>query len=156
VEVANKKGTITFGHFPELADGDISSTKQINVKNLSGNVSDYTVSVEVTKSFGDAKVTVDKPAFTLNDEQLLNVTLSASQVEAPEGSEILGYIHISDGETSLSLPFAADLSEKFQDIKNFRLSETDLSFNGDGIKDEGEIKFTLNTELSTNIITLWD
>ena len=58
-EVDNTKGTVTFGHHPEVADGNVSSTKQISVKNLSGNSSDYNVTVEVTKAFNGAKVTVD-------------------------------------------------------------------------------------------------
>ena len=78
-EVENVKGTVTFGHHPEVADEDVSSTKQIRVKNLSENASEYNVSVEVTKAFGDATVTVDKTTFTLEDEQVLNVTLDAPQ-----------------------------------------------------------------------------
>ena len=65
------------------------------MKNISGNGSDYTVTVDVTKAFGSAKVTVDKPSFTLNDEQLLNVTLNAPKTATKAGAEILGYIHIT-------------------------------------------------------------
>ena len=43
-----------------------------------------------------------------------------------------------------------------KDVENYHLTETDLSFNGDGIKDEGEIRFTSNTPFSTNVILLWD
>ena len=156
--VPNVKGTVTFGHFSELKDGDISSTKQVRVKNFSENASDYTVSVQVTKAFGAAKVTVDKPTFTLNGEQLLNFTLSAPQSAAKAGDEFLGYIHISNGETNLSLPFAADFSPKaaVEPITNFRLTETDLSFNGDGVKDAGRLEFTLNNNVLTNYVELWD
>ena len=100
-KLTNIKGTVTFGHLPEVADGDVSVTKQIRVKNLSGNASDYTVTVQVTKAFGNATVTVDKPTFTLNGEQLLNVTLNAPKTATKAGDEILGYIHITNGETNL-------------------------------------------------------
>ncbi len=158
VEVINTKGTVTFGHHPEVKDGAVSVTKQINVKNLSGNASDYTVSVQVTKKFGNATVTVDKPTFTLNGEQLLNVTLNAPRASTPPaGSELLGYIHISDGETNLSLPFAADFSPPpFQPVPHYALTETDLSFNNDGIKDVGGLEFTLRNNVGTNYIELWD
>ena len=158
VQVENTKGTVTFGHHPEVVDGDVSVTKQISVENLSENASDYNVTVEVTKAFGNATVSVDKPTFTLNGEQLLNVTLNASQSEAPAGSELLGYIHITDGETNLSLPFAVDFSAEagYEPISNYGLTETDLSFNGDGIQDAGRLEFTLNNLLGENYVELWD
>ena len=43
LKLTTLKGTVTFGHLPEVVDGAVSVTKQINVKNLSGNASDYTV-----------------------------------------------------------------------------------------------------------------
>lgn len=157
VEVANHKGTVTFGHHPEVAEEDVTVEKQIKVKNLSGQASDYQVSVEVTKAFGQAKVTVDQTAFHLKDEQLLTVTLHAPKSEAPAGSELLGYIHLTNGETNLSLPFATDFSEASDEpITDYQLTETDLSFNGDGVQDEGRLEFTLNTDVTTNYVELWD
>ncbi len=157
-EVRNDKGTVTFGHLDKIKDSAVSVTKQIRVKNISGAVSDFNATVQMTKSFADAKVTIDKPSFKLNGEQLLNVTLTASKTNAPAGSELLGYIHISNGETDLSLPFAADFSPKAQvaPITNYKLTETDLSFNGDGVKDAGRLNFTLNTNVATNYVELWD
>ena len=116
---------------------------KLRVKNLSGNSSEYNVSVEVTKAFGDAKVTVDTTSFTLEDEQLLNVTLEASQANAPAGSELLGYIHITDGVTELSLPFAVDFSAggAVDGLTEFSIDKTDISFNGDGINDSAKINF---------------
>ena len=67
------------------------------------------VSVDVTKGFGDATVTVDKSSFTLDGEEVITVTLTASQnANTKPGDEILGYIHINGGDSELSLPFAAD------------------------------------------------
>ena len=59
----NLKGTVTFGP-QSLKEGNISVTKEILVKDINGNGGNYNVTVDVTKSFGDAKVTVDKPTFT--------------------------------------------------------------------------------------------
>ncbi|WP_249336556.1 S8 family serine peptidase [Sporosarcina sp. Marseille-Q4063] len=159
VEVDNPKGTVTFGHLPEIADGDVSLTKQVRVKNLSGESSEYNVSVEVTKSFGDANVTVDTSSFTLGDEQMLNFTLNASQAAAPAGSEILGYIHITDGVTELSLPFAADFSPAVEGktgIENFELSGYDVSFHPDSTGDPLQLTFDLHNNVSINYIELWD
>ena len=107
--VENKKGTVTFG--PQDLSNDVSVTKQILVKNENGSGGTYNATVEVTKGFADATVTIDKPTFTLSGEETLNVTLTASQASnPPPGSEILGYIHITGGSTTASLPFAADFS----------------------------------------------
>ncbi|CAM5183677.1 Peptidase inhibitor I9 OS=Ureibacillus acetophenoni OX=614649 GN=SAMN05877842_101116 PE=3 SV=1 [Ureibacillus acetophenoni] len=154
--VENLKGTVTFGPQP-IKDGAISVTKQILVKDIKGSGEDYTVTVNTTKTYGDAKVTVDTPTFTLNGEQYINVTLTASQADAPAGSEILGYININGGGTEISLPFAADLSGVTPvEIKNYKITETDLSFNGDGVKDTAVLSFTLTGPVSPYYIELWD
>ncbi len=153
--VENLKGTVTFG--PQKLDQNITVTKQIKVKDLKAKGGDYTVSVDVTKGFGDAKVTVDKPAFTLNGEQLLNVTLTASKAAAKAGDEILGYIHITGNGHDLSLPFAADFGgAEAAAVKDMEITETDLSFNGDGVKDEAMLYFTITGDVSTNYIELWN
>ncbi|WP_391207634.1 S8 family serine peptidase [Psychrobacillus sp. L4] len=153
--VDNIKGTVTFG--PQPLSANISVTKQVLVKDLKGNGGNYNVTVDVTKTFGDAKVTVDKPTFTLAGEQLLNVTLTASKATAPKGSEILGYIRINGGGSEISLPFAADLSTVVPiAIKDMKITETDLSFNGDGVKDEAVLSWTLTGNVATNYIEIWD
>jgi len=154
--VENLKGTVTFG--PQSTEEAVSVTKQIIVKNVEGDGGAYEVTVDVTKSYGDAKVTVDKPSFTLNGEQLLNVTLTASAGEAPAGSELLGYIHITGGDTEISLPFAADFGGEAAGaaIQNMSITETDLSFNGDGVQDKAVLSFDLTGDVATNYIELWD
>ena len=193
--VENLKGTVTCGP-QSLKDGNITVTKQILVKDMKGIGGKYNVSVDVTKSFADAKVTVDKPSFTLNGEELLTVTLTASQNTATKiGDEMLGYIHITAQEeeltevalsvdrtelnmktgdtvqlnvletttsipkpyTHISLPFAADFGGVAPtEIKNMSITETDLSFNGDGVKDSALLSFTLTGNVTTNYIEIWD
>lgn len=154
--VENLKGTVTFGPQP-LKDNDISVTKQVKVKDITGSGGEYNVSVDVTKTYADAKITVDEPTFNLNGEQLLNITLTASQSNAPNGSEILGYIHITNNDTDISLPFAAEFaSVPPTEIQNYKISETDLSFNGDGVKDSAQLAFTLTGDVAENYIELWD
>lgn len=98
VIVENLKGTVTFGT-QNLKEGDISVTKQILVKDIKGIGGNYHVSVDVTKAFADATITVDKPSFTLNGEELITVTLTASQNTATKlGDEMLGYIYITSTE----------------------------------------------------------
>ncbi|MGE7020700.1 S8 family serine peptidase [Solibacillus cecembensis] len=153
--VDNLKGTVTFG--PQSLSENVSVTKQILVKDTKGSGGDYSVTVDVTKSFGDAQVTVDQSTFTLAGEQLLNVTLTASKATAPKGSEILGSIHINGGDSAISLPFAADFSEAASvAITNMDITETDLSFNKDGVKDSAVLSFTLTGDVATNYIEVWD
>lgn len=154
--VDNLKGTVTFG--PQSLKENLSVTKQILVKDLKGKGGDYNVTVDVTKSFGDAKLTIDKPTFTLNGEQMLNVTLTASKNAAPKaGDEILGYIHINGADNEISLPFAADFGgAAATEFKDFNITETDLSFNGDGVQDEALLSFTLTGNVTNNYIELFD
>ena len=158
--VENLKGTVTFGP-QSLKEGNITVTKQILVKDMKRIGGKYNVSVDVTKSFADATVTVDKPSFTLNGEELLTVTLTASQNTATKiGDEMLGYINITAQEeelTEISLPFAVDFGGVVPtEIKNMSITETDLSFNGDGVKDSAILSFTSTGDVTTNYIELWD
>ncbi len=154
--VDNIKGTVTFGP-QNLKEGDISVTRQILVKDIAGNGGDYSVSVDTTKSYGDATVTVDNSSFTLDGEMLLTVTLTASEADSQQGDEILGYIHITGANAEVSLPFAADFGGELPtEVTNISMSEYDLSFNGDGYKDISDFRFTLTGSVGPFFIELWD
>ncbi|WP_042471008.1 S8 family serine peptidase [Bacillus ndiopicus] len=193
--VAHEKGSVTFGPQP-IKEQNIQVTKEIVVKDINGVGGTYTVSVDMLQSLGDAQVTVDKSSFTLNGEERLTVTLTASQNAAAKfGDEIFGYIHLtptgsaatetsllvdraelnmamgetiqlnvvekttteSEAYTTISLPFAADFGGVAPtSIENMAISATDLSFNGDGIKDSADLTFTLTGDVGTNYIELWD
>ena len=155
-EVENLKGTVTFG--PQSLESDLSVTKQMVVKDLKKTGQNFDISVDVTKSFGDAKLTVEKEgAVSSNGEQLVNLTLTASKATAKAGDELLGYIHIQGGDTNLSLPFAADFGgEAAVEIKDMSITETDLSFDGDGVQDEATLAFTITGDVTTNYIEIWD
>ncbi|WOV88030.1 S8 family serine peptidase [Sporosarcina oncorhynchi] len=154
--VENIKGTVTFG--PQSLKENVSVVKQIVVKNKNGSGGTYNATVEMLKGFGDASVTIDKPSFTLSGEETLNVTLTASaNSNAKPGDEVLGYIHITGGSTTASLPFAADFGGAPEaEVKNMAISEPDLSFNGDGVKDEGMLTFTITGDVGVNFIEIWD
>ncbi|WKA54017.1 S8 family serine peptidase [Planococcus shixiaomingii] len=155
--VDNPKGTVTFGNH-SLKEKNLSVAKKILVKDITGKGGDYKTTVEVTKTFGDAKVTVDKPAFTLAGEQELTVTLKASKnTEQLFEAEVLGYIHLTKGKTTISLPFAANLSGvPIVEMQGFALSEPDLSPNGDGVKDQGTLDFILTGDLIRYDLALFD
>ncbi|MEK3994049.1 S8 family serine peptidase [Psychrobacillus sp. FSL K6-2365] len=153
--VDNLKGTVTFG--PQSLEENLEVTKQIKVKDIKGNGGEYNVTVDVTKSFGDAQVTVDQPTFNLAGEQVLNVTLTASATTTTPGDEILGYIHVQGEGSKISLPFAADFGgAEATELRDYKITETDLSFNGDGVKDSAVLSFTLTGDVTTNYIELWD
>src|SRR5690606_12644457 len=128
--VDNVKGTITFGKLQQVAEADVEVSKTVKVKDVAGAGGNYTVTVQTTKAFGDAAVTVDKSNFTLNGEEELTVTLTAPQAEAEAGDELLGYVHITGPEAELSLPFAASFGpDSSTAIEYMDISGTDLSFN---------------------------
>lgn len=155
--VDNVKGTITFGKLQQVAEGDVEVSKTVKVKDVAGAGGDYTVTVQTTKAFGDAKVTVDKSDFTLDGEEELTVTLIAPQAEAEAGDELLGYVRITGPEAELSLPFAAQFGpESATAIEFMDISGTDLSFNGDGVNDSALLSFKVTGDLGTNMIELWD
>ncbi|WKA57829.1 S8 family serine peptidase [Planococcus shenhongbingii] len=154
--VDNIKGSVTFGAQP-IKQKDISVSKKILVKDITGKGGNYKVTVDVKKTAGNAKLTVDKPTFTLAGEQLLNVTLIASKnANAAVDDEIIGYIRISNGTTTIALPFAADLSGNLLvELQSLQISERDLSFNGDGIHDQGVISFTLTGDLAQHSMEVY-
>ncbi|PKH10551.1 S8 family serine peptidase [Planomicrobium sp. MB-3u-38] len=155
--VDNIKGTVTFGP-QSIRESGVSVNKEILVKDIAGGGGNYDVTVEVTKAFAGAAVTVDQSSFDLNGEQLLNVNLTAAQnANVKPGDEILGYIHITNGDYEMSLPFAADFGEAATaEVKNMSITETDLSFDGDGVQDIAQLAFTITGDVGTNYIELWD
>jgi minor extracellular serine protease Vpr len=156
-EYDNVKGTITYGNVPTGAANTI--TKDVKVKNLSGNPSDYNVNVEVTKAgtgaFETASVTVDQTNFTLNDEQILKVTLSYPAGVGSAGNELLGYVHITNGTTKLSLPFAANFAPP-TGLKSFSMDSLHISPNGDGKQDSTTVHYEFYNRQGTTYIELWD
>ncbi len=155
-KIENLKGTVTFG--PQSLKENLTVTKEILVKDLKKVGGNFDVSVDVTKGFADAAVTVDKSSFTLDGEEVITVTLTASLNENTKpGDEILGYIHINGGDSELSLPFAADFGGvAAATIEGMSISETDLSFDGDGYKDSATLAFKLTGDVQANFIELWD
>ncbi|WP_186667821.1 S8 family serine peptidase [Sporosarcina sp. BP05] len=158
-EVDNEKGSVTFGRLGQVRDGAVTVKKQIRVEDFAKKGGDYTVRIETTKGFGDAKVTVDKSAFTLNGTEMLELTLSISKTTTIKaGDEILGYVYISGNGTEVSLPFAADFSPLVlpTGVHYVELSDHDVSFNGDGVKDSTSMKFQLVGRYGFNYIGLHD
>jgi minor extracellular serine protease Vpr len=151
----NIKGTITYGNVPTGKANSI--TKEVRVKNLTGNPSDYNVSVQVTKvptgELAAASVTVDQSSFTLSDEQLLKVTLSYPEGTGVAGMELLGYVHITNGKTKLSLPFAANFAPP---TESFSADSRHISPNGDGKLDSTTIRYEFQTNQGRTFLELWD
>ncbi len=156
--VQHDKGTVTFG--PQDLSEEISVSKFIRVKDLKGLGGEFEVDVEVTKPFNDAYLSTIQ-SFTLepNGEELIEVKLLVGGQETQRGDEFLGYIHINGGENQISLPFAADFSpeeEVVYEIRDMSISETDLSFNGDGVNDVARLDFTITGDVLTNYLEIWD
>ncbi|MFD1848817.1 S8 family serine peptidase [Oceanobacillus bengalensis] len=161
-EIVNyEKGTVTFGRVSPDPEQETTKTKEIEVRNLSGASSNYDVSVEVTKAatgeLADASVSVDKSSFTLGDSETLNVELTVPAGEESPGNELLGYIHITNGTTNLSLPFAVEFSTQSPTgLEYFELEEYAISPNGDGKHEEALLQFGLLNDEEAMSIELWD
>lgn len=150
--VENRKGSITFGAV--TLSQPISISKQITVKDLTGDGGIFDVKINITQPFEKANVTVDQSSFTLKDECQLNVTLSAPKIEKTVyRDEILGYIHIikRDQSVEVSLPFAADFSDGAivtPAIEAFNMTTKDVSFNINREKTKVDITLSINSDLS--------
>ncbi|WHY85627.1 S8 family serine peptidase [Neobacillus novalis] len=157
----NIKGTVTFGNVPTNANNASTVTKDIVVKNLTGNASDYTVTVQTTKAatgaLATANVTVDKANFTLaaNGENTLKVTLNVPKGAGTTGNEILGYVKITNGKTNLNLPFAGNFAPP-TGLKSFSIDSKAISPNGDGKLDSTTVRYEFYDRQSTTYIELWD
>jgi minor extracellular serine protease Vpr len=151
----NVKGTITFGNVPTGSATTVS--RDVVVKNLTGNASDYQVSVQVTKAatgnLAGTNVTVDQSSFTLTDEKTLKVTLNVPAGSA--STEILGYVHITNGTSNLILPFAANFAPP-TGLKSLTLDHYDLSPNGDGKLDSTTLRYEFWNSQRRTYIELWD
>jgi minor extracellular serine protease Vpr len=155
----NVKGTITFGNVATNATAVSMVTKDVLVKNLTGNPSDYNVSVQVTKApTGDlagANVTVDQSSFTLTDEQPLKVNLQVPAGVGAVGDELLGYVKITNGTTNLLLPFAANFAP-LTGLKDFTVDSLHISPNGDGKFDHTTVRYEFHNEQHRTYLELWD
>ena len=147
--VENKKGAVTFGAL--ALREDISMTKLIIVKDITGYGGMYNATIDVTCPFENAELTVDQPSFTLNDECTLHVTLTASKNEhAKYRDEISGYIHIvsHDQTVKFSLPFAADFSDGATvtpAIEELSITKRDISFS---VKNIVNVTLSINSDVS--------
>ncbi|MFC5604817.1 S8 family serine peptidase [Sporosarcina koreensis] len=158
-EVNNEKGTVTFGRVGQVRDVDITVKKQIRVEDFAGKGGDYTVRVETTKAFNNAKITVDKSAFTLNGTEMLELTLTMPKTPTVKaGDELLGYIYIEGNGTQISLPFAADFSPLVlpTGVHYVKLAGHDVSFTGKDAKNSTSVSFQLVGNYGNNYIGLHD
>ncbi len=157
----NIKGTVTFGNVPTDANNPSTITKDILVKNLTGNASDYAVTVQVTKAatgtLAGTTVKVDKPNFNLaaSGENSLKVTLNVPKGTGTAGNEMFGYIHITNGKTKLILPFAANFAPP-TGLKNFSIDSKVISPNADGKLDSTTARYEFFDRQYITYMELWD
>lgn len=161
---AHQKGTVTFGNVATSADSDVKVTREIVVKGLKDSANAYKVSVEKTKvpknALSNATVSVDQSSFNLNagGEVTLTVTLTVPAVSENPGGELQGYIHITNGHTKLSLPFAANFagSATGPEVAFYFLRDMAISPNNDGILDTTELYLDVPQRETLMSIDLWD
>jgi minor extracellular serine protease Vpr len=159
VDHSHTRGTISFGQVMSNANNVVTATKDIVVENLGTTADEYTVDVTVTKnatgSMAGAKVSVDQPSFTLDSEQVVKVSLELPAGESSYGNEILGYVTIKSAGTTLSLPFAADISPPLG-VKNHQLQSYHISPDGDGVKESTLLNYEFYEEQTLTYVKVWD
>ncbi|MDQ1144167.1 minor extracellular serine protease Vpr [Bacillus sp. SORGH_AS 510] len=157
----NIKGTVTFGNVATSTTAESKVVRDIVVKNLTGEASDYTVTVQTTKAatgtLAAAKVSVDQSSFNLaaSGEQALKVTLDVPKGSGTSGNEILGYIHITNGKTKLILPFAGNFAPP-TGLKSYSIDSKVISPNGDGKLDSTTLRYEFHNRQYTTYIEVWD
>ena len=155
----NIKGTITFGNVTADANNSLTVTRDIVLKSLSDSTSNYTAAVQTTKnatgSLAGAAVTIDKSSFTLAGEQKLTVTLSVPMGTGTTGSELLGYVVITNGTTTLNLPFAANFAPP-SGLKSFTIDSNHISPNGDGKLDSTTVRYEFHNNQDLTYIEIID
>lgn len=158
--VENRRGAITFGAV-KLSE-NVSITKTILIKDMKGDGGIYNVTIQTTKPFEGAALTVDQSTFKLDGECVLEVTLTASKNEHTKyRDEILGYLYITNEDRSIevSLPFAADFSDGatvIPAIETFCITKKDISFNPKATDDEMEVTLSINSDMSYPSLEITD
>lgn len=113
-EYDNITGSISFGNFTGTTAKKVQ--KKIRVEQLGANGGEFKVAVNPTVETPGVSVTVDKTSFALNGQEELVVTL-----EVPEGitgvSEQQGYITLTNGTRTYSVPYAAYFNLEITGIK---------------------------------------
>ncbi len=163
-EIENIKGTVTFGNIEPSTSEELTLTKEIELKNVAGESSNYDISVEVTKGatgdMADAYVSVDADSVSLTDSEIVTATLHVPAGEGNSGNELLGYIHISNGTTELSLPFAAAFAGEGgavgSDIGYAYLEDYAIALDSDGSPNQTEFYFQLLDIQYITYVELWD
>ncbi|MFA9558164.1 S8 family serine peptidase [Evansella sp. AB-rgal1] len=156
-----EKGTVTFGRVIPNPEQEIVITRQIELRSLVDFNREFTVSVQTTKAAtGDlagASVTVDKDSFDLHGSETLTVTLTVPSGEEDPGNEMLGYIQLSNGNTDLVLPFAAEFSTYIpKGLEYFELESSIISPNGNGKYEYTYLDFGLLHDDDLMSIEFWD
>lgn len=111
-KVTHKKGTITFGRVAPDAESTKEITKEIEIRHLSGGSTALDVDIEQTVTGQGANISVDQSQIQVDGGATLEVTLEIEPGEDIPGNEYRGYIHLTNSETNIELPYAVELSEE--------------------------------------------
>lgn len=155
----NITGSINFGNFTGPSANTVQ--KKIKVERIGSTGGTFNVAINDTKSTPGVQVTVDKTSFTLQDQEELTVTL-----HVPEGikgiSEQQGYITISNGNQSYSVPYAAYFNLEITGLKYIKAySDTEtylphIPLTGTGELGELNLAFEFYNPMKIVIVDLYD
>lgn len=155
----NITGSINFGNFTGQSAKTVQ--KKIKVERIGSTGGTFNVAINDTKSTPGVHVAVDKTSFTLQDQEELTVTL-----QVPEGikgiSEQQGYITISNGNQSYSVPYAAYFNLEITGLKYIKAySDTETYLPHIPLTETGELgelnlAFEFYNPMKIVIVDLYD
>lgn len=135
------RGTMSFG-YESPGDAARTVTKDLIIESGSGGT--YSFEVVTTKAptgaMAGATLTPSMNSVTVNGSQTVEFTLDIPAGTAEPGNEFLGYINVSSGSGTYSVPFAVGFGEPLkQGFAEFALNDYHMSPNGDGVQDETSV-----------------
>lgn len=160
-DYSGARGTVSFGALQVSNSEELVHRESITIENLRSEAATYTVEVEVTdRPTGDmagVQVTADQTEIRLTDEASFALQVKVPAGKADRNDEVLGFVHISNGTTVLTLPFAAGLGEQtVEGIKSMALEGYHISPNGDGKSDTTNAVFEFHDMQFISLLYFWD
>ncbi|TVT27845.1 S8 family serine peptidase [Salinicoccus cyprini] len=138
---SHTRGTMSFG-FVSPGGSAQTVTKDLIIESNSGET--YSFDVVTTKaptgSMAGATLTPGTQSVTVNGTETVQFTLNVpAGVEEP-GNEFLGYINVTSGSGTYSVPFAVGFAPPMQQgFAELYLNDYHMSPNGDGVQDETSV-----------------
>ncbi|GAB3062913.1 S8 family serine peptidase [Salinicoccus sesuvii] len=138
---SHTRGTMAFGFVsPDASPQTV--TKDLIIESNSGDTYSFeVVTVKApTGSMSGATLTPSTQSVTVNGSQTVQFNLNVPAGAEEPGNEFLGYINVTSGSGTYSVPFAVGFAPTTQQgFADLYLNDYHISPNGDGVQDETSV-----------------